>query len=265
MTDKLENPELRCGFAAIIGAPNAGKSTLINRMVGAKVCIVTHKVQTTRARIRAIAIKDQAQVIFVDTPGIFAPKRVLDEAMVAAAWDGADSADIVVLLIDAKSGLNDETRRIVEQMAKAGTKAVLALNKIDLLKREQLLALAERCNQIHSFADTFMISAETGSGVEDLKDHIADRLPVSPWLYPEDQIADLPMRLLAAEITREKLYLRLHQELPYASTVETESWKQQKDRKDIAESIDQAVHLFLFVKVRKNWGSDPERLRMMGL
>lgn len=300
MTNLPDNPELKCGFSAIIGAPNAGKSTLINRMVGAKVCIVSHKVQTTRARIRAIAIKDQSQIIFVDTPGIFAPKRTLDEAMVAAAWDGADNADTVVLLIDAKSGLTDEARRIVEQLAKAGTKAILALNKIDLLKRDQLLALAEECNQLHSFADTFMISAETGSGVEDLKSYIADKLPVGPWLYPEDQIADLPMRLLAAEITREKLYLRLHQELPYASTVETESWKQQKDgsvrieqviyverdsqrkivlgkggqtikalgqaaRKDIAESIDQAVHLFLFVKVRKNWGSDPERLRMMGL
>ena len=300
MTEQLENLEPRCGFAAIIGAPNAGKSTLINRTVGAKVCIVTHKVQTTRARIRAIAIKDQTQIIFVDTPGIFAPKRSLDEAMVAAAWDGAENADTVVLLIDAKSGLTDEARRIVEQLASAGTKAVLALNKIDLLKREQLLALAQECNQLHSFAETFMISAETGSGVEDLKNHIAAKLPVGPWLYPEDQIADLPMRLLAAEITREKLYLRLHQELPYASTVETESWKQQKDgsvrieqviyveresqrkivlgkagqtikalgqaaRKDIAESLDQPVHLFLFVKVRKNWGSDPERLKMMGL
>jgi len=300
MTNPPDNSVTRCGFAAIIGAPNAGKSTLINRLVGAKVCIVTHKVQTTRARIRAIAIKDLTQIIFVDTPGIFAPKRTLDEAMVAAAWDGAENADTVVLLIDAKSGLTDEARQIIGQLAKAGTKAVLALNKIDLVKREQLLAIADECNQLHSFTDTFMISAETGSGVEDLKNHIADRLPVGPWLYPEDQIADLPMRLLAAEITREKLYLRLHQELPYASTVETESWKQQKDgsvrieqviyveresqrkivlgkggqtiktlgqtaRKDIAESIDQPVHLFLFVKVRKNWGSDPERLKMMGL
>lgn len=300
MTSPPDNAMTRCGFAAIIGAPNAGKSTLINRLVGAKVCIVTHKVQTTRARIRAIAIKDLTQIIFVDTPGIFAPKRTLDEAMVAAAWDGAENADTVVLLIDAKSGLTDEARQIVGQLAKAGTKAVLALNKIDLVKREQLLAIADACNQLHSFTDTFMISAETGSGVEDLKNHIADRLPVGPWLYPEDQIADLPMRLLAAEITREKLYLRLHQELPYASTVETESWKQQKDgsvrieqviyveresqrkivlgkggqtikalgqtaRKDIAEAIDQPVHLFLFVKVRKNWGSDPERLKMMGL
>ncbi|NNE25037.1 MAG: GTPase Era [Rhizobiales bacterium] len=300
MTSPPDNAMTRCGFAAIIGAPNAGKSTLINRLVGAKVCIVTHKVQTTRARIRAIAIKDLTQIVFVDTPGIFAPKRTLDEAMVAAAWDGAENADTVVLLIDAKSGLTDEARQIVGQLAKAGTKAVLALNKIDLVKREQLLAIADACNQLHSFTDTFMISAETGSGVEDLKNHIADRLPVGPWLYPEDQIADLPMRLLAAEITREKLYLRLHQELPYASTVETESWKQQKDgsvrieqviyveresqrkivlgkggqtikalgqtaRKDIAEAIDQPVHLFLFVKVRKNWGSDPERLKMMGL
>lgn len=300
MTNQTDNSHHRCGFAAIIGAPNAGKSTLINRLVGAKVCIVSHKVQTTRARIRAIAIKDDAQIIFVDTPGIFAPKRTLDEAMVAAAWDGAENADTVVLLIDAKSGLTDEARRIIEQLSSAGTKAVLALNKIDLVKRERLLALAAECNNLHSFTDTFMISAETGSGLEDLMNHIADRLPVGPWLYPEDQIADMPMRLLAAEITREKLYLRLHQELPYASTVETESWKQQKDgsvrieqviyveresqrkivlgkagqtikalgqtaRKDIAESIDQPVHLFLFVKVRKNWGSDPERLRMMGL
>ena len=229
MTDEQDPTVTKCGFAAIIGAPNAGKSTLINNMVGSKVCIVTHKVQTTRARIRAIAIKDDAQIIFVDTPGIFAPKRTLDEAMVAAAWDGADNADMVVLMIDAKAGLTDEAHQIIEQLHKANSKAVLALNKIDLLKREQLLKLSADCNELHAFSDTFMISAETGSGVEDLKKHIAARLPVGPWLYPEDQIADIPMRLLAAEITREKLYLRLHQELPYASTVETESWKVQKN------------------------------------
>ncbi len=300
MTDNSHNLQPRCGFAAIIGAPNAGKSTLINHMVGAKVCIVTHKVQTTRARIRAIAIEGETQIVFVDTPGIFSPKRKLDEAMVAAAWDGAKNADIVVLLVDAKVGLNDEARQIIEALNSTNCKAVLALNKIDLISREQLLQLADDCNRACGFAATFMISAVSGSGVGDLKRFIADRLPVGPWLYPEDQIADLPLRLLAAEITREKLYLRLHEELPYASTVETESWQEKKDgsvrieqviyveresqrkivlgkagqtikaigqtaRKDIAEAVGQPVHLFLFVKVRSNWGQDPERLRMMGL
>ncbi len=229
MTDNPDTDGTQCGFAAIIGAPNAGKSTLINQMVGAKICIVTHKVQTTRSRIRAIAIQDKTQIVFVDTPGIFAPKRTLDKAMVAAAWDGAKNADVVVLVVDAKAGLNDETRQIIDGLGSAALKAVLALNKIDLVKRDSLLHLAAKCNKCHGFAATFMISAETGNGVADLKQFIARRLPPGPWLYPEDQIADLPMRLLAAEITREKLYLRLHDELPYASTVETEGWKQKKD------------------------------------
>ena len=290
----------RCGFVAVIGAPNSGKSTLINRLVGSKISIVTHKVQTTRASIRAIALEGDAQIIFVDTPGIFTPKRNLDEAMVAAAWDGADSADVTVLLVDARAGLTDDVRQIIDRFAQSGRQAILALNKIDLVRPEKLLALSADCNALFGFSDTFMISAETGSGVDDLKAHVAGLLPSGPWLYPEDQIADLPVRLLAAEITREKLYLRLHDELPYASTVETESWKQQKDgsvrieqviyveresqrkivlgkggqtiktlgqtaRAEIAEAIGQPVHLFLFVKVRKDWGSDPERLQMMGL
>ena len=300
MTGDPQDTATRCGFAAVIGAPNAGKSTLINALVGSKVSIVTHKVQTTRARVRAIALHEAAQIIFVDTPGIFAPKRALDEAMVAAAWDGAEHADVVILLIDAKAGLTEEAEAIIDGLDKAARHVVLALNKIDLIKREELLELSAQCNERHTFAATFMISAQTGSGLADLMTYIAERLPEGPWLYPEDQIADIPIRLLAAEITREKLYLRLHQELPYASTVETESWKQQKDgsirieqvvyveresqrkivlgkggqtikaigqasRQEISDAVDAKVHLFLFVKVRKNWGEDPERLKMMGL
>ena len=292
--------ETRCGFVALIGAPNAGKSTLLNQLVGSKISIVTHKVQTTRARIRAIALEGNTQIIFVDTPGIFAPKRKLDEEMVAAAWAGAAEADATVLLIDARDGLNEANRAIVEGLEKANLKVMLAINKIDTVPREKLLLLADELNKLYPFTDTFMISAMKGHGVQDLKQTLADRMPPGPWLYPEDQVADLPLRMLVAEITREKLFLRLHDELPYASTVETETWQERKDgsvrieqvvfverdsqkkivlgkngqtikaigqaaRTEIAEALGQKVHLFLFVKVREKWAEDPERLRMMGL
>ena len=292
--------QTRCGFVALIGAPNAGKSTLLNQLVGTKISIVTHKVQTTRARIRAIALEGNTQIIFVDTPGIFAPKRKLDQEMVAAAWAGAAEADATVLLIDARDGLNEANRAIVEGLENAGLKVMLAINKIDTVPREKLLLLADELNKLYPFTDTFMISAMNGHGVHDLKQTLADRMPPGPWLYPEDQVADLPLRMLAAEITREKLFLRLHDELPYASTVETETWQERKDgsvrieqvvfverdsqkkivlgkngqtikaigqaaRTEIAEALGQKVHLFLFVKVREKWAEDPERLRMMGL
>ena len=292
--------EMRCGFVALIGAPNAGKSTLLNQLVGSKISIVTHKVQTTRARIRAIALEGSTQIIFVDTPGIFSPKRKLDEEMVAAAWAGAAEADATVLLIDARDGLNEANRKIVEGLEAAGLKVMLAINKIDTVPHEKLLGLADELNRLHPFTDTFMISAMKGHGVADLKRVLTGRMPKGPWLYPEDQVADLPLRLLASEITREKLFLRLHDELPYASTVETEGWQERKDgsvrieqvvyverdsqkkivlgkngqtikaigqaaRTEIAEAIGQKVHLFLFVKVREKWAEDPERLRMMGL
>lgn len=289
-----------CGFVALIGAPNAGKSTLLNQLVGSKISIVTHKVQTTRARIRAIALEGAAQIIFVDTPGIFSPKRKLDEEMVHAAWAGAADADATVLLIGARDGLNEDNTRIIEGLEATGAKAILAINKIDLVPHENLLQLAADLNARFTFTDTFMISALKGHGVADLRTALAARMPTGPWLYPEDQIADVPMRMLASEITREKLYLRLHDELPYASTVETEKWTEKKDgsvrieqviyvqrdsqkkivlgkngqtikkigqsaREEITETIGQTAHLFLFVKVREKWADDPERLRMMGL
>ena len=289
-----------CGFVALIGAPNAGKSTLLNQLVGSKIAIVTHKVQTTRARIRAIALEGAAQIIFVDTPGIFLPKRKLDEEMVHAAWAGAADADVTVLLIGARDGLNDDNVRIIEGLEATGAKAILAINKIDLVPHENLLQLAADLNARYPFTDTYMISALKGHGVADLRTALANRMPKGPWLYPEDQIADVPMRVLASEITREKLYLRLHDELPYASTVETEKWTEKKDgsvrieqviyverdsqkkivlgkngqtikkigqaaREEITETIGQTAHLFLFVKVREKWADDPERLRMMGL
>jgi GTPase len=293
-------PVSRCGFAAIIGAPNAGKSTLVNRLVGQKIAIVTHKVQTTRARLRGIAIEGLSQIVFVDTPGIFAPRRHLDRAMVEAAWSGAGDADLVILLVDSRAGLNAEVEAILASLDNVSRPPVLALNKVDVVRPETLLALSQRLNERLAFAATFMISALSGSGVEDLRRYAANAMPEGPWLYPDDQIADLPQRLLAAEITREKLTLRLHQELPYALTVETEGWAERPDgsvridqviyveregqrkivlgkdgqtikaigqaaRKEIAEAIGQPVHLFLFVKVRESWASDPERLKMMGL
>ena len=290
----------RSGFVALIGAPNAGKSTLINQMVGAKVSIVTHKVQTTRAIVRGVATHGDAQIVFVDTPGIFKPKRRLDKAMVTTAWGGAKDADLVLVLIDAERGLRGDAETMLENLAGVRQPKVLVLNKVDRVKPELLLKLTAQANERANFERTFMISALTGSGCGDLLDWLAQRLPEGPWYYPEDQISDMQMRQLAAEITREKLYLRLHQELPYSSTVETEKWEEKKDgsvrieqviyverdsqkaivlghkgetiraigqasRKEIAEILEQPVHLFLFVKVRENWGDDPERYREMGL
>ncbi|MFN4310822.1 MAG: GTPase Era [Ferrovibrio sp.] len=290
-----------CGYVAIIGAPNAGKSTLLNRLVGAKVSIVSKKVQTTRARITAIAVQGDAQVIFLDTPGIFTPKRRLDRAMVNAAWSGVDDADAVLLLVDAERGFDDESRAIVDALKERKRGHVLlALNKVDAVPREKLLGLAKAVNDAFPFERTFMISAEKGTGVDDVLRDLAGRMPEGPWLYPEDQLADVPMRFLAAEITREQVYRSLHDELPYAITVETENWKDQKDgsaridqviyveregqkkivlgeggqmikrigafaRKIMEEQFERRVHLFLFVKVREDWGDDPERYEAMGL
>jgi GTPase len=296
----LEGRPKRCGFIAIIGAPNAGKSTLVNALVGSKVSIVTHKAQTTRTLVRGIAIAGASQLIFMDTPGIFAPKRRLDRAMVAGAWGVAQDADLVSLLIDAHRGLDEEARTILERLAPSRQPKLLVLNKIDVVPKPGLLALSAQLNEAGAFETTFMISALTGDGVADLKRSLADRVPEGPWHYPEDQLTDAPLRQFAAEITREKLYLRLHQELPYRSTVETQAWKELKDgsvrieqtifveresqrkillgkegrtikaigaeaRRDIAEAIGAPVHLFLFVKVREHWGEDPERYREMGL
>ncbi len=293
----------RAGFAALIGEPNAGKSTLLNRMVGAKVSIVTHKVQTTRTRIRGVAIEGDAQIVFVDTPGLFRPRRRLDRAMVAAAWGGAADADVVVLMVEAHRGLTEGVRAILEALGEKVSPrqtVALAINKIDRVKAEALLALTEALNAAHPFAATFMISAERGHGVEDLRRWLADRMPEGPWLYPEDQIADLPLRMIAAEMTREKLTLRLHQELPYELTVETEGWEERKDgsvridqvvyvgrdghkgivlgnrgetikaigqaaRAEIAEFLDRTVHLFVTVKVRPRWQEEAERYGEMGL
>ena len=294
--------ETRCGYVALIGEPNAGKSTLLNKMVGAKVSIVTHKVQTTRARIRGITIKDDTQIVFVDTPGLFRPRRNLDRAMVTAAWTGAADADLVVLLVEAHRGVTEGVKAILEALEERvqGRQIVLAINKIDRVKSDALLALSTELNGLFSFAATFMISAEKGHGTEDLKKWLADEMPEGPWLYPEDQIADLPLRLLAAEITREKLTLRLHQEIPYQLTVETEKWTDRKDgsvrvdqliyvmrdghkgivlgpkgetiksvsmasRQELKEFLGREVHLFLQVKVRPKWLNDPERFAEMGL
>ena len=285
---------------ALIGAPNAGKSTLLNALVGAKISIVTPKVQTTRALIRGIAIEGAAQLIFVDTPGIFAPRRRLDRAMVGSAWGSAKEADLVALLIDASKGVQEDDETITRGLGDVRAPKVLVLNKVDLVGKPKLLALTQTLNERAAFAATFMISARSGDGVADLKTFFAAHVPPGPWLYPEDQISDAPLRHLAAEITREKLYLRLHQELPYQSTVETEAWTELKDgavrieqtiyveresqrkivlgkggqtikaigaaaRIEIAAAIEHPVHLFLFVKVREGWGDDPERYREMGL
>lgn len=293
----------RAGFVALIGEPNAGKSTLTNRLVGAKVSIVTHKVQTTRARIRGVAIEGPAQIVLVDTPGLFRPRRRLDRAMVAAAWSGASDADIVVLLVEAHRGLTEGVQAILDTLSErmqAGHPVVLAINKIDRVKAETLLALSEKLNAAFPFAETFMISAEKGHGVDKLRGWLGANLPAGHWLYPEDQIADLPMRMIAAEMTREKCTLRLHQELPYELTVETENWEERKDgsvridqliyvardghkgivlghkgetikgisqaaRMEIAEFLGRPVHLFLQVKVRTNWLEEAERFTEMGL
>ena len=300
-----ETPEgpTRAGFVALIGEPNAGKSTLLNRMVGAKVSIVTHKVQTTRARIRGVAMAGASQLVFVDTPGLFRPKRRLDRAMVAAAWTGAADADVVVLLIEAHRGLTEGVEAILtslDEKRSAGQPVLLAINKIDRVRAEVLLALTEKLNARFAFDATFLISAEKGHGVEDLRADLAGRVPEGPWLYPEDQVADLPLRMIAAEITREKLTLRLHQELPYQLTVETEGWEERDDgsvridqviyvirdghkgivlgrkgettkavgqaaRLEMEEFLGHRVHLFLRVVVRENWLDDAERFDAMGL
>jgi len=290
----------RAGFVAILGVPNAGKSTLVNQLVGSKVSIVTPKVQTTRSRVRGIAVAGATQLVIVDTPGIFAAKRSLERAMVEAAWSAASDADAVVLLADARHGLDEGTEAIIAGLERAGARPVLVLNKVDLVRRQKLLPVARAFAERMEFERTFMVSALTGNGVEDLKTWLAERMPESPWLYPEDQIADLPLRQLASEITREQLFLKLHDELPYSLTVGTEGWQERKDgsvrieqvifveresqrkiilgrqgqqikaigqaaRVGIAEATGQPVHLFLFVKVREKWTEDSERLRMMGL
>jgi GTP-binding protein Era len=292
--------ETACGFVALIGAPNVGKSTLVNALVGSKVTIVSRKVQTTRALIRGIVIEDNAQIILVDTPGIFSPKRRLDRAMVSTAWSGAHDADLVCVLLDAKAGIDEEAEAILTKLATVKHPKILVLNKIDLLPREKLLALAQAANERMKFEHTFMISALSGDGVDDLRKTLARMVPPGPFHYPEDQMSDAPLRHLAAEITREKIYRQLHQELPYQSTVETDSWTERNDksvpieqtifveresqrkivlgkggatiksigadsRKEIAEIVGVPVHLFLFVKVRENWGDDPDRYREMGL
>jgi GTP-binding protein Era len=293
-------PDSRCGFVTLIGAPNAGKSTLLNALVGAKVTIVSRKVQTTRALIRGIAVKGKSQLIFVDTPGIFAPRRRLDRAMVTTAWSGAHDADLVGVLIDARKGFDEESEAILDRLTEVRVPRFLILNKVDVTAKDALLALARAANDKVAFEATFMMSALTGDGVADLKRWLADRVPPGPWLYPAEQISDAPLRQLAAEITREKIFERLHQELPYQATVETEQWKELRGgvirieqtiyveresqrkivlgkggqtikaigeaaRKDIAEAAEARVHLFLFVKVREGWGEDPERYRAMGL
>jgi GTP-binding protein Era len=292
--------DTRCGFVALIGAPNAGKSTLLNALVGSKVTIVSRKVQTTRALIRGIAVDGRSQLIFVDTPGIFAPKRRLDRAMVTTAWSGAHDADLVGVLIDARKGLDEEAEAILDKLKEVRAPKLLILNKIDLVAKEDLLTLAQAANDKVKFEATFMVAALNGDGVADLKAWLAAHVAPGPWHYPPDQMSDAPLRQLAAEITREKLFERLHQELPYQSTVETEVWKELRDgavrveqviyvaresqrkivlgkggqtikaigaaaRKEIAEIAEAKVHLFLFVKVREGWGEDPERYRAMGL
>ncbi len=294
------DPSTRCGFVAVLGAPNVGKSTLINQIVGAKVSIVSPKVQTTRTRVLGIHIEGTSQIVFIDTPGIFQPRRRLDRAMVAAAWSGAEDADAVLLLVDAAKGLDDNTRAIVERLKSAGRPAILVLNKVDLAKKPALLRFASELNAGGTFTDTFMVSALTGDGVADLVAHLAGRMAEGPWHFPEDQISDMPQRLLAAEITREQLYRQLHEELPYAATVETESWEERRDgsvkidqvvfveresqraivlgkggrriralgaaaRTELEAIFERRVHLFLFVKVREAWGDDPERYRDWGL
>jgi len=297
--------ETRCGFVAIIGAPNAGKSTLINALIGEKVSIVTRKAQTTRSTVRGVLTRGQAQIVFVDTPGLFTPKRRLDRAMVASAWGAAADADALMLIIDARkeageSGLTEETQSILSTLSEARKPRLAILNKIDLVERPKLLELAARLNAALAFDETFMVSAATGDGLDRLLDRLAAMIPPGPWLYPEDQIAEAPIRSLAAEITREKLIERLHDELPYQATVETDEWKDQPDgsarieqtvfvareshrkivlgeggrtikaigtaaRKDIAQAHGAPVHLFLHVKVREKWLDDPERYRAMGL
>ncbi len=296
----MSEDERRAGFVAIIGAPNAGKSTLVNALVGAKISIVTHKVQTTRARLRGILMKGATQVVLVDTPGIFAPRRRLDRAMVGAAWTEAGDADVTALLVDAARPIDVTDDPILAKLETFGRRRILVINKVDKFEKPKLLALVQAINARVPFEQTFMISALGGSGVEDLSDWLAAAMPKGPWMFPEDQIADAPLRLTAAELTREKLYLRLHEELPYASTVETSAWKELKDgsvrieqtiyverdsqrqivlghkggtikaismeaRKDIQAVLERKVHLFLFVKVKERWGDSREHYEALGL
>ncbi len=296
----MTSDDTQCGFVALLGAPNAGKSTLLNSLVGSKISIVTHKVQTTRTRFIGIALHQNCQMIFIDTPGIFAAGKRLERAMVSAAWAGASEADVVVVIVDAARPLDDNSRRIIDGLKKNGRKAILALNKIDAIRRDSLLKLSQELNDMGDFSETLMISALKGDGLGDLKEVISRQLPKGPWLYPEDQMTDISERMLAAEVTREKFFLRLHEELPYAATVETEAWQEKKDgsvrieqviyverdsqkaivigkggrslkeigkmaREELEDMLDRRVHLFIFVKVRKNWSEDRERYRNMGL
>jgi GTP-binding protein Era len=300
MTDQDDQPKTSCGFVALVGAPNAGKSTLLNQLVGAKISIVSRKVQTTRTQVKGIAIEGQAQIIFIDTPGIFTPKRKLDQAMVTSAWGGAGDADVIALLIDARKGLDEETLAIIERLKTLKSPKIAILNKIDLLPSEELLELATKINALMPFKDTFMISALKGFGTQKLLKTLSETMRAGPWLYPDDQMSDASLRVMAAELTREALYDRLHNELPYQSTVETDSWQEKPDgsirieqtifvsrdghkkivigeggqtikaigqraRHQIQELTETKVHLFLFVKVRENWENDPERYRVMGL
>jgi len=296
----MADPAQHCGFVAIIGAPNVGKSTLLNRFVGSKVSIVSPKVQTTRTRVLGICIEAGAQLVFIDTPGIFRPRRRLDRAMVAAAWGGAGDADVLLVLVDAARGIDDDTRAILDRLKEQQKRGILVLNKVDLVAKPKLLELAAALDAEGIFDDTFMVSAETGDGTADLLAFLAGKMPEGPWMFPEDQMSDMPLRLLAAEITREKLFLQLHKELPYAATVETENWEEDEDgsarieqviyverdsqkgivlgkggrqiksigaaaREELEELLERRVHLFLFVKVREKWSDDPARYRDWGL
>ncbi len=297
----MENKvETRAGFVSLIGAPNAGKSTITNHFASSKVSIVSPKAQTTRAVIKGIGIFENTQIVFLDTPGIFNPKRRLDRAMVSAAWNGVKDADIVALVVDAKRGFDDETAAIVEKLREEKLETLLVLNKTDLVKKEKLLSLSAEMNAKYAFKETFMVSAQTGEGLDDFYHYLAENLPVSPWFYPEEQMSDMPLKLLAAEVVREKLFLYLHDELPYALTVEPELWERREDgsvraemtiyverdnqkvivlgksgqmikkigmaaRKELEEMLEERIHLFLFVKVRENWGNDPARYEPWGL
>lgn len=296
----MDNINTRAGFVSLIGAPNAGKSTITNNFVGSKVSIVSPKAQTTRTIVKGIGIYENTQIVFLDTPGIFKPKRRLDRAMVASAWSGMNDADIVVLVVDAKKGFDDQTQSIVSKLNKNKIEAILVLNKVDLIQKEKLLELSAKINSAGNFTQTFMVSALTGQHIEDFYKYLADNLPESPWYYPEDQISDMPLKLLTAEVVREKLFLYLREELPYAITVEPELWERREDnsvraemtiyverdsqkvivlgkngsmikkigqsaRKELEEMLEERIHLFLFVKVRENWGDDPARYTDWGL
>lgn len=296
----MDNINTRAGFVSLIGAPNAGKSTITNNFVGSKVSIVSPKAQTTRTIVKGIGIYENTQIVFLDTPGIFKPKRRLDRAMVASAWNGMSDADIVVLVVDAKKGFDDQTQSIVSKLNKNSIEAILVLNKVDLIQKEKLLELSAKINSAGNFTQTFMVSALTGQHIEDFYKYLADNLPESPWYYPEDQISDMPLKLLTAEVVREKLFLYLREELPYAVTVEPELWERREDnsvraemtiyverdsqktivlgkggsmikkigqsaRRELEEMLEERIHLFLFVKVRENWGDDPARYTDWGL